>query len=233
MRYVLTVIMLLFAFVAGCTQQGGSSDTDGFVARIVRDYPELKDKDYEIAVVGRIVDGDTFETEDGRKVRLIGVNTPEVHGKVEDYGREASAFSKARLQNQTVYLFRDVSDTDRYGRLLRYIFVEHDPVLYNETLLTEGYANTMTYPPDVLFADKFAHLERAARESGKGLWGEKEPLEQPEASCDRPQIKGNINSRNEKIYHTPDSPQYKQTKAEMMFCTEEEAANAGFRKAHQ
>jgi micrococcal nuclease len=164
---------------------------------------------------------------------MIGVNTPEVFGEAQYYGREASNFSKKRLENQTVYLFRDVSDTDKYGRLLRYLFIQNDPIMFNETLLIEGYANTMTIPPDVMFSKKFAKLERESRENSKGLWKENKNSSSNQANCNNPKIKGNINSKNEKIYHMPNGRYYDQTKAEEIFCTEEEAIAAGYRKSKQ
>mgnify|MGYP001954994702 CR=1 FL=1 len=225
------IFLLIFIFLlAGCAQADSRLTDNDFVNEIIARYPELNHKPYEIETVSRVVDGDTFETASGLKVRLIGVNTPEVYGGAEHYGREASAFSKEQLQNKTVYLFQDVSETDRYGRLLRYVFIEDQSVMFNEYLLIEGYANTMTVPPDVMFADKFADLERQSRESGKGLWGDKDEKDTV-LTCEDPKIKGNVNSKGEKIYHVPGGRSYEQTKAEQMFCTEEDAIKAGFRKA--
>lgn len=239
---VATAIAVLMLMLGACSGQtrttSGISDLDAIYAS----YPELSGKQPEEAVVKRVVDGDTFETADGDKVRLIGVNTPEKYGTVEYYGLEASAYSEKRLKGRTVYLFRDVSKTDRYGRLLRFVFVRGETAMYNETLLNEGYANVMTVPPDVLYAKKFAKLERAARENNVGLWA-KEGSENASAeatadapassggpSCEEPTIKGNIGSGG-KIYHVPGGRSYEQTKPEAMFCTEEEAIAAGFRKA--
>jgi micrococcal nuclease len=135
-------------------------------------------------------------------------------------------------------MFKDVSETDKYGRLLRYVFIKGNAVMYNETLLKEGFANVMTYPPDVMFSKKFVKLERDARTNKAGLWEHredavihKEETASHEASCANPEIKGNINSRNDKIYHLPSGKSYNQTKEEVLFCTEEEAIAAGFRKA--
>ena len=201
---------------------------DPFVAEIEAAYPELRGKLAEVDTVASVIDGDTFKLASGDKVRLIGVNTPEVHGVTQYYGTEASNYTKSRLDGKKVVLYKDVSETDRYGRLLRYAFIYGEPVMFNEVLVREGYANAATYPPDVLFADKFRELERKARERSAGLWGKEEPVS---ASCSNPQIKGNINSRGEKIYHVPGGMYYEQTKAEQMFCTEEEAVAAGFRKS--
>lgn len=233
--------------LAGCAAPAErETGAQGGLDAIYAAYPELKGKTAEEAVVKRVVDGDTFETADGEKVRLIGVNTPEKYGKVEYYGIEASAYSEQQLKGRSVYLFQDVSKTDRYGRLLRFVFLQGETEMYNETLLNEGYANVMTVPPDVAFAKKFAKLERAARDANVGLWGKEGSADEagkagaggtetPAASapaCAEPTIKGNITSGGkDKIYHVPGGQSYEQTKPEAMFCTEEEAIAAGFRKA--
>ena len=86
------------------------------------------------ATVTRVVDGDTIDVEylagaelPATRVRLIGVDTPEVHGQTEAYGAEASAFTKEQLTGKTVWLERDVSDTDRYGWALRYVWLTEPP----------------------------------------------------------------------------------------------------------
>ncbi len=208
-----------------------ANDEDAFVTEIVREYPELKDKEYEITTIKRIVDGDTFVTNSGQKVRMIGMNTPEVFGEAQYYGQEASDFSKQQLESKTVYLFKDASDTDKYDRLLRFVFIEGDSVMFNETLIVKGYANTMSLAPNVLYTKRFSLLKSEAQDSKVGLWGKQD--KDKIKSCSNPKIKGNINARNEKIYHVPGGKSYNETKAEMMFCTDQEAVASGFRKATQ
>lgn len=230
MKIYLYIALLFSIFISGCSANIGDSvaqDKDSFIIQVVRDYPELKDKEYEVTTIKRVVDGDTFVTGSGQKVRMIGMNTPEVFGEAQYYGQEASDFSKQRLESKTVYLFKDVSDTDKYDRLLRFVFLEDDSVMFNETLIVEGYANTMSLPPDVLFTKKFSLLKREAQDNQVGLWGKQDTVK----SCNNPKIKGNINSRNEKIYHVPGGESYNETQAEMMFCTDQEAVASGFRKA--
>lgn len=232
----LAIIAVLPA-LAACSATGPDDGRDPFVQAIYESYPALRDRAYHTETVKRVIDGDTFETADGKRVRLIGVDTPEVHGKTEHYGAEASAFSKEQLTGKTVYLFKDVSETDRYGRLLRFVFVEGEPRMFNEVLVAQGYATAATFPPDVLYADTFVEAQRRARESGAGLWAaavvaateEKAAPAGASPGCAEPMIKGNINSRGEKIYHVPGGRYYERTKAEEMFCTEEEAAAAGYR----
>jgi micrococcal nuclease len=282
-------LALLLAFVVSLAACGNAESTDGLnsqLAAIWSRYPELKDRPYETAEVKRVVDGDTFETAVGDKVRLIGMNTPETvkpNSPVEAYGKEASAYTKKRLTGRTVLMFADVGDKDKYGRKLRYVFIEGEAEMFNMTLVREGYAGTMTVPPNVMFAKAFVEAEREARNRGAGLWadpsnggsagagpggkagasgndgasgksgssgkngagnndgsngsnssgGNGSGGSAATASCSDPKIKGNMNSKREKIYHVPGGRSYAQTKAEVMFCTEEEAVQAGFRKAEQ
>lgn len=122
--------------------------------------------------VSRVIDGDTIELESGQKLRYIGIDTPEtVHPTKEDgcFGKEASDFNKQLVEGKEVRLEKDVSETDRYGRLLRYVYL--DDVFVNEYLVKEGYAVSSSYPPDVKYQEKFNEAERFARENNKGLWG--------------------------------------------------------------
>jgi micrococcal nuclease len=231
--------------LAGCA---AGTDASRPWESVWSDYPELRGKSAEETVVERVVDGDTFVTREGDRVRLIGVNTPEISGSAEYYGEEAAAYTERMLTGRTVWMFRDVSETDRYGRLLRFVFLPDDPIMFNERLVLEGYANAATYPPDVSLADRFREAERKARSDGAGLWGDGsgnaaeaegqaegagvspgEERGERSASCPSPDIKGNINSRGDKIYHVPGSRYYDRTIAEVWFCTEEEAQAAGFR----
>ena len=127
------------------------------------------------APVVRAVDGDTIIVRlDGReqRVRYIGVNTPESvdpRREVQCFGKEAAERNRALVGGKTVWLEKDVSETDQYGRLLRYVAV--DGTLVNAELIREGFARSATHPPDVRYAERFRALEREARESGRGLWG--------------------------------------------------------------
>jgi len=132
--------------------------------------------------VTRVIDGDTIEVEmrgETYKVRLIGINTPESTTRIESYGKEASNFTKSQLLGKKVYLEKDVSETDKYGRLLRYVWLKKPSELtdseirtkmFNAILVLEGYAQAATYPPDVKYAEYFAKYEAEARENNRGLW---------------------------------------------------------------
>jgi len=127
------------------------------------------------ARVVRVVDGDTLEVEMGGRrytVRHIGIDAPETvdpRRPAMCYGQEASRRHRQLVEGKTVLLEKDVSETDRYGRLLRYVWA--DGVFVNAALVQEGYARAYTVPPDVKHAELFRRLEREARETGRGLWG--------------------------------------------------------------
>jgi micrococcal nuclease len=122
------------------------------------------------AKVKRVIDGDTVELENGEKLRYIGIDTPETHNADECYGEEATSKNKELVEGKKVYLEKDVSETDQYGRLLRYVWINGEMI--NEKLVKQGYAKASTYPPDVKYQDKFRNAEKEAREKEKGLWGE-------------------------------------------------------------
>lgn len=204
------------------------------------------------ATVTRVVDGDTVDVQiDGRteRVRLIGVDTPEVHGTAEPYGAEASAFTKERLTGQEVSLELDAEARDRYGRLLAYVWVGDE--LFNATLVREGYAQVMTVPPNVKYADRFVALQQQAREAGAGLWGLPDAGSGTAAAAGGSGgpdgsgallpvngdcgglIKGNINASGEKIYHVPGGQFYDRTYAEACFATRADAEAAGYRASRR
>ena len=125
-------------------------------------------------VVVRVVDGDTIHVrlESGvETVRYIGVNTPEVHHPTrgaEPGGQEASAVNRELVAGKRVRLELDVQVRDRHGRLLAYVWL--GGVMVNAELVRRGYAQVMTVPPNVRYQELFLDLQRAARQSGRGLW---------------------------------------------------------------
>ena len=130
------------------------------------------------ATVTRVVDGDTIRVRiNGReeRVRLVGIDTPESvkpGTPVQCYALAASARTKALLpKGAGVRLVRDVEERDRYGRLLAYVYRVRDGLFVNLALVREGYAVTLTVPPNVAHTDEFVAAARDAREHGRGLWG--------------------------------------------------------------
>lgn len=133
----------------------------------------LGEKNLETATVSAVVDGDTIKLVDGRTLRYIGIDTPETvdpRRPIQCFGKEASDYNKVLVTGKTVYLEKDVSDTDRYGRLLRYVYLQSGEMV-NEMLVRDGYAQSSAYPPDIKYQDKFDTLEAEARNKSIGLWG--------------------------------------------------------------
>jgi micrococcal nuclease len=126
--------------------------------------------------VVKVVDGDTVHLEDGSVIRYIGIDTPEVvdpRKPVQCYGREASQENKKLVEGILVRLEKDVSDTDKYSRLLRYVWVTDESgqeIFVNDYLVRQGFARSYSYPPDVKYQDQFREAEREARENSRGLW---------------------------------------------------------------
>jgi micrococcal nuclease len=129
----------------------------------------------------RIVDGDTIIVRLGgsdERVRLIGINTPELNkpdGPVECYATEASKQTEALIDdaNGAIQLERDVSETDQYGRLLRYVWLvtPQGKQLLNEELVAGGFARSISYRPDIKYQSTLNRDQNDARNHGRGLWG--------------------------------------------------------------
>lgn len=192
-----------------------------------------------LAIVTSVADGDTLHVKiNGReeKVRLIGVNTPEIAHpdlgiKEQPYGKEAAAYTQKRLTGKQVYLELDVGERDKYGRILAYIWLEQPKSdseaevrakMYNAELLLNGYARVMTVPPNVKYADMFVKFQREAKDAGKGLWGAAVPGTKTSSAG---KYIGNASSK--KFHYT--SCQWAQKispQNRMEFATREEAVNA-------
>ena len=140
------------------------------------------------ALVFNVIDGDTIDVliEGQRyRVRYIGIDTPEMGPPTEPLAGEATRRNEELVGGQVVVLHKDVSEADRFGRHLRYVWVGDDMV--NARLVRDGYARVSTFPPDVAHASTFLQYEREAREAGRGLWAQEEaPVGPPDAgaNCD-------------------------------------------------
>src|SRR3954471_22188696 len=121
------------------------------------------------ALVTRGVDGDTVHVALGgadETVRYIGVDTPESvkpDTPVQCFAKAASAANERLVDGERVRIVYDVERRDRYGRLLAYVYRADDGAFVNAALVRQGYARTLTIPPNVRFASRFATLARQAR----------------------------------------------------------------------
>lgn len=129
-------------------------------------------EDSSLFLVAKVIDGDTIKLANGEKARYIGIDTPETkHPKkaVQYFGKEAYEANKKLVEGKKVRLEFDVQPTDKYGRLLAYVYV--DDIFVNAWLVENGYAQVATYPPNVKYQELFSKLQREARENNRGLWG--------------------------------------------------------------
>lgn len=136
-------------------------------------------------LVRRVIDGDTLRLENGEKLRLIGIDTPEMHesnklyrdaqrskqdiSTIQELGRRAYEFTKNLVEGKRVSLEFDIEKRDKYERLLAYVYLK-DGTFVNAEIVKEGYASLMNIAPNVKYADLFLKLYRQARENRRGLW---------------------------------------------------------------
>lgn len=134
------------------------------------------------AEVTYVYDGDTIVVQigdDEYEVRYIGVDTPE---REEPFYQEAKDFNAGLVLDEAVILVRDVSETDRYGRLLRYVYLP-DGTFVNAEIIRNGMGRLVTFPPDVAHTEDFRQLQDEARESGAGMWSRPDLI--GPCDCDR------------------------------------------------
>jgi micrococcal nuclease len=147
----------------------------------------------QVAQVVSITDGDTIRVQFGGReypVRYIGMDTPETHFGVEPLGPEAADANARLVEGKQVVLEKDVSETDKYGRLLRYVWLRDDSgwLLVNLELVRLGFAQVATYPPDVKYTDSLLlPAQRAARAAGIGLWASVESTSSATSPATAPQ----------------------------------------------
>lgn len=170
----LLAAVLLATALAGCLIPSAESPPAAGAPEVTR-----------AEVVGH-TDGDTIRVRmpDGtrERVRLIGIDTPEVGERSEPLGEEASAFTAGEVpRGSTVWLETDVELRDRYGRLLAYVWLEQPESadeatirssMLNARIAVEGYANAYTYVPNVKYQGLLGECESDARAAGRGLWAE-------------------------------------------------------------
>lgn len=240
-----TVIRIIFAILLALTLTSCQE-----IPKENKNQNEFASKDrqiYQKAKVKYAVDGDTIWVDiNGKdeKIRFVGVNTPEIakDGELAEFmADEAKDFTEKTLKNKEIYLERDISNRDKYDRLLRYIWLEkpvENPSLtdierktLNGILVKEGLAYANYYKPDIKYQEYLKELEKSAQDNRKGIWSDgTKSLNENEKINDSYLIKGNKNS---KVYHLPEWPSYDTVKEKnaVYFETEKEAKDAGFRPA--
>lgn len=208
------------------------------------DLAALRSGDVARYEVARVIDGDTVELKDGDVVRLVGINAPE---EGECFYEESKEALRALVESKEVELRKDITDTDDFGRLLRYAILPSDgevsDTLVDEYMVREGYAEPRANPRDKLYYSLLVETRDEAMREKKGLWGacDYAPSERTQADAPPPSsactIKGNISADGfGKTYFLPGCNNYAQVKVdpsrgEQYFCSAEEAEASGFVKA--
>lgn len=122
--------------------------------------------------VQSVIDGDTIQLEDGVRLRYIGIDTPEKNDPrkpVQCFAKEATEKNRSLVEGKKIKFFKDVNSTDKYGRLLGYVYLE-DGTFVNFEMVESGFAFSYPYPPDVSKQDEFNQAQAKARDTKLGLW---------------------------------------------------------------
>ena len=174
------LILLLCLPGWGCADIYQWQDTNGGKHFSDRPHPDAKRLDikpgYDFYSVKTVYDGDTVQLEDGRKIRLLGINTPEVQHRdkpTEAGGEEAKAWLINKLQHTKVRLEIGEEKTDKYGRTLAHLFTEEKEHI-NLSLVKAGLATISIYPPNLLYVDELRAAEQQAEQHQLGIWNRPE-----------------------------------------------------------
>ncbi len=280
-------LLLSITFLFGCGSEDLNTDQKDKATKVIQQEeapPETDDTSIEEPVnedppktsetptdrktfdaeVVSVTDGDTIKVRINGQVeavRFLLVDTPETnHPRLgeQPFGQEAKTFTKQLLEGKTIQLEKDVSDRDKYGRLLYYLYVDGKSV--QEELLRNGLARVAyVYAPNTKYVDQYYAIQKEAQQQGVGIWsvenyaqedgfheeiieGKQAETSTPNQSTQQPSgdctIKGNISSNGDKIYHMPGQQFYDVTKidtskGEKYFCSKEEAEQAGFRASQR
>lgn len=204
-----------------------------------------------VHTVVRVIDGDTIDIENETRIRLLGIDSPE---RKTCFYQESKDALKALIEGKDIRIEKDISGSDKYDRLLRYVYVpadnpEDDDVFVNEYLIRQGFAMTFAVAPDNRYRDLLARAQEEAQKNNRGLWSDvcqyleefksspslrEKNSEPPSKECT---IKGNISEKAYgRLYFTEGCPNYSrikidERKGESWFCSAEEAEAAGFTRS--
>ncbi len=156
MKQIIELLLVIIMIFIQITYDGLIEDNDNKVEQQTK------------SIVTHVVDGDTFDIASGERVRMIGIDTPE---RGEFFYKEASNRLKELIEGKEVVLTKDISETDRYGRLLRHVYC--NGAWINKQMIDEGFARLATFPPDVAHVEIFKRSQQKARKDKVGLWRDK------------------------------------------------------------
>ena len=151
---IILISLLILVVSSGCS-----------IYPIVKDI--FKEPEFERSLVTKVIDGDTIELEDGRRVRYLGINTPELG---EFYGKEATNKNQELVEGKIVELQKGNRDTDEYGRFLRYVYI--DGIFVNAELVSQGYAEAYIFDANERYSQVLVQLEQYAKLKRRGMWAD-------------------------------------------------------------
>lgn len=165
-RWLLLIIIML---LAACNENSNekndeSNDTSNIPVEAVENLP-IRPENLTTVTVTHVVDGDTVDLADGTRIRLIGINTPELD---QPYYDEATQFTRALLENKQVGLEVDADELDQYDRTLAYLWIGDE--LANYTIVRSGWANSLSIQPNVKYAVYIEQAQEKAAAEGAGIW---------------------------------------------------------------
>lgn len=176
---IIVIVIVLIVGISDANLLTDKLNTESSVEATPTSESSSTTIEMEEVTVTRVIDGDTIECSNGETIRLIGVDTPEYTSEKERYGKEATDYTEDNLEGETVWLTKDVSETDQYGRSLRFVWTEPPTSFteeefrekcFNADLVLNGYATEATYSPDDTYASYFKKFEKEAKEAGVGMW---------------------------------------------------------------
>lgn len=178
----LFIWLFLIMVISSCNKDSLKLSEEG---RLKFTIPFGKSYNYVGILVTKVIDGDTLQLETGERVRLIGIDTPEMYesdklyrdarrskediSTIQRLGTQAFGFTKDLVEGERISLEFDVEKYDKYDRLLGYVYLA-DGTFVNAEIVKQGYANLLTVPPNLKYKDLFLKLHREARENKRGLW---------------------------------------------------------------
>lgn len=185
-RFIILLLLLAALFVWGIEKKlvfpkvdKAENNIQTSQENIISEEDKLNELGLEKVYVSYVIDGDTFVLSDDRKVRLVGVNCPEDTSTKEVLGDIATRYTTDMILNKYVYLEKDTSETDKYGRLLRNVWIEipndfSNNELINKSLNTllvkKGLAKPMTILPDSKYSISFNNIAKESKDSKQGMW---------------------------------------------------------------
>jgi endonuclease YncB( thermonuclease family) len=204
----------------------------------------------DVATIARVVDGDTLivnlnstleevrliglaapKKDDSKKLRRTARRTKQDEATIKQLGAQASAFTQSLVHpGDIAQLEYGQKPRDKSDRLYAFVWLA-DGRMLNETLICEGYANALTrHPIRSDYMERFQACEQQAREQGRGLWASSGSVEEPVSQSTTEEVRG---TRKRKVYYVPGCPYYTKVnkKNGVIFATEDEAQQAGYRKA--